>query len=292
VGWIVAESAAITGTADGGRSWTDQTANIVGVAPVLHDVATGDRAHAVAVGGVARASADAAEHPAAIFTEDGGATWLVAEIPLGPDPAVTLLSTCLDNSGLGLATGSSLSASGATLLLLTRDDGRSWEDITERLPRRSFSQVGCDPGGRLWFLGRDSTVRMSANGGASWEDRHGNLPAGLSVRRGAFVAGDVAWIAATEPPLESRLLAFLTVDGGQTWTQHLVDAGPGDFEGIGLDALDATHAVIVAQDARPFAIGSRTSFGRSWVTVDGGTTWSATEHPEPIDALWDVALLP
>jgi photosystem II stability/assembly factor-like uncharacterized protein len=293
-GWIA--SGYIMRTTDGGQTWVDQSPNIVDPPPVVFDIAALDRSHATAVGIEDRRVAPVTRRPAALHTEDGGATWRHAELPplgAGADD-VALLATCLAPSGAGLAAGTDpgLSDAPKTLVLLTSDAGRSWADVTDRLPHRPFAQVGCGPDGRLWFIGQSSTILMSEDGGATWQDRHGDLPAGLNVRRGAFLGGDVGWIAATEPPIESRLLVFLTRDGGQTWVQSVVAPGPGDFEAIGIDAIDATHAVVVAQDARPLVINARSSFGRSWVTVDGGASWTATEHPEPVDALWDVVLLP
>jgi len=67
---------------------------------------------------------------------------------------------------------------------------------------------------------------------------------------------------------------------------------PGACCGKRLEFRDDLRRLRTATEPTKFSVRRRSSFGRSWVTVDGGTTWSATEHPEPINALWDVALLP
>jgi len=294
VGWIFSEGGQLSHTVDGGRTWTDQVPNIVGAAPVMLDLATVDGIHAVVVGGAPRLDITRLGPPAALYTADAGATWIPAALPpFDPDllADVDLLSACLTASGLGLATGTDIKNFTTSIVLLTHDGGRSWDDITDRLPHRLFAQVACGTDGRLWFLGAESTVMVSADGGASWEDHGAAFPPHRTLEGGVFLADGVAWLAALDAPPGHRLLAYRSDDGGESWAEHVIAPEVIEIEKLGLAALDGAHAVVVAQDEHPLAF-PRSSFGRSWVTIDGGATWAATEHPEPIDALWDVALVP
>lgn len=55
--------------------------------------------------------------------------------------------------------------------------------------------------------------------------------------------------------------------------------------------FDGARGVVVAQDLHPLS-PPRSSFGVAFATADGGATWTETVFPEPINALWDVVLLP
>ncbi len=292
VGWLVSGTVAgvVLRTGDGGVTWMAQGSHIVGAPPVLIDVAAADRTHVVAVGQEAR-DLPVPPGPVVLFSEDGGATWRRSLLPLlGTAVAdVQLRTVCIAPSGAGLATGTDFVGFEVSLVLVTRDGGRSWEDATTRVPPGFDAAAACDLSGRLWFLGPRSTVRVSADGGETWEDRQGDLPGSLRVRRGAFLGGGLGWIATSSGDSDGRLRVFRTRDDGVTWEPRLDVDGLGELT-LGFDAIDDRSAVVVAQDARPLQL-PRSSFGRSWATNDGGATWTAAEHPPTIDALWDVDLV-
>jgi photosystem II stability/assembly factor-like uncharacterized protein len=293
VGWVVSGTVPgiVLRTGDGGATWIPQGSHIVGAPPVLNDVVAADTMHVFAVGQEAR-DLPLPPGPAVLFTEDGGRAWRRALLP-PLDAAlanVELRTVCVAPTGAGLATGTDFVGFEASLVLVTRDGGRSWQDATTRVPRGLDAAAACDTSGRLWFLGPRSTVRVSADGGTTWEDRQGDLPGSLRVQRGAFLGGGLGWIATSSGVSEGHLRVFRTRDDGATWEPRLDVDGLGELT-LGFDAIDDRSAVVVAQDARPLQL-PRSSFGRSWATHDGGATWTAVEHPPPVDALWDVDLVP
>ncbi len=303
-GWVIGRGIFVLHTADGGRHWTDQTVNIAGVIPVLTNVAALDAAHAVIVGGENPvAGPDPSRHgpPVALVTSDAGMTWRRAQLD-GVDISlfqeVRLLSTCLTRGGVGLATGTNLTNFAQTIVLLTHDAGNTWENITSRLPSRPLGRVACTPGERLWFFGGESTVLRSSDGGRTWEDRRSDLRPSLVLHGLTFFDASVGW-AVAEDPFGSpsmpggpghRIVLLDTEDGAAHWRERLVSSDHGELT-LGINFFDRRRGVIVAQDLHPFAF-PRSSFGLSFVTTDGGDTWTETVHPEPIDALWDVELFP
>ncbi len=294
VGWIV-DSVTVYGTDDGGRSWDDRYPDVVGGAPQLFDVAALDARHVVAVGQYVTLGTERHTSPAIVYSDDAAATWQRAVLPeFAPDrvDGIQLLSVCVGASGIGLASGSDLAQGNRSLVLVTIDGGHTWQDATARLPREMFGKSACGSDGSAWFLGADSTVQRSVDGGLTWQSRRSNLPSGLALWGGAFPGDGVGWLVAVTPLPNPRVVAFRSTDDGASWTES--PAG-GDLNveiaWASIDAISADRAVIVAQDARALA-PPRSSFGRSWATIDGGTTWAATQHPTPTDALLDVDLVP
>ena len=296
VGWIAGATTAgghLFHTTDGGLHWRDEIANAPSPSPLLFDVAVVDARHAVAVGsenGFLHPEDFHRGPPVAIVTNDAGATWQHARLE-GVDPErfkeVELGSVCITATGTGLAAGTDVNTFVGTLALLTHDAGTSWMNITDRLPPVLLAKVACVGESDLWFAGGTSYLLHSADGGETWTDLSATVSSGLYIQAVRFRDPLVAWLAGDDP--SHRLLALATTDGGQHWQEHVLAEGVGET-GIGLDFL-GQRVIVVAQDLHPSSI-PRSSFGLSFTTVDGGTTWTETVHPEPIDALWDVTLVP
>ena len=301
-GWIVeatTDGGHLLHTLDGGRSWQDEIVNLPGPAPLFFDVAVLDARHAVAVGSE-NGFIEPDFHrgpPLAVFTSDGGATWARAAlvgVGLGPLGEVALGSVCLTTNGAGLAAGTDLVTFAQGLVLLTQDAGATWKDLTAELPFIPFARVACAGDADIWFAGGRSVLLHSADGGATWTDLSANLP-DIAIEAVSFHDPLVGWVAGQDvsPSAASsanRIVAALTTDGGAHWTEKLIVAGVGETT-LGMDFLDAQRGVIVAQDLHPLQI-PRSSFGLTFATADGGSTWTPTVQPEPIDALWDVQLFP
>ncbi len=299
-GWIV--GAATTGghllhTTDGGEHWHDEISNLAAPSPLFVDVAVLDAQHAVAVGsenGFLQLQDFHRGPPVAVVTQDGGATWQRA--PLGGADLnqlrdVALGSVCLTATGPGLATGTDVDTFVQTLVLLTHDSGNTWTDITSRLPAVPLARTACAGDTDLWFAGGSSTLLHSGDGGATWSDLSANLPADIAIGAVKFRDALVGWLAADDAVSGSgpRLVAFQTLDGGQHWQEHVLKDGVGELS-LGLDFL-GQRVIVVAEDLHPLSI-PRSSFGLSFASTDGGETWAETVHPEPINALWDVTLVP
>lgn len=74
-------------------------------------------------------------------------------------------------------------------------------------------------------------------------------------------------------------------------TSHDIVGSTGLVDVTAALEFDGARGVVVAQDLHPLS-PPRSSFGVAFATADGGATWTETVFPEPINALWDVVLLP
>ena len=88
-----------------------------------------------------------------------------------------------------------------------------------------------------------------------------------------------------------RMRVLHTTDGGAHWTSHDIAGSTGLSEVYAALDFAGARGVVVAQDLHPLS-PPRSSFGVAFATADGGATWTETVFPEPINALWDVVLLP
>lgn len=299
VGWVAAattDGGHLYHTDDGGRHWRDDAGELSTPTPLFFDVAAPDAKHVVAVGsenGFLQPNDFHRGPPVIVVTNDGGATWRRATligVSRTASREIELLSACLTAGGIGLATGTDVTTFTETLVLLTRDFGSTWTNVTGRLPRTLFARAACTDDGHVWF-GGGSTLMRSDDGGTTWVDLADALPADLNI--GALTFHDPArgWLLAEtfSETTGHRLLALNTVDGGGHWSEHLLATDTGE---VGFGAIDFRdgHAVAVVSDLHPFDL-ERSAFALSFVSADG-ERWEETVHPEPINALWDVELLP
>lgn len=111
-----------------------------------------------------------------------------------------------------------------------------------------------DPNVR-WRL-RGSVVERTTDGGVTWVAQEDGVDTELLA--GASPARDVAWIVGR------RGTILLTTDG-TTWERLPFPENAGDL--VAITARDASHATVTAGD------------GRTYVTSDGGRTWSLQENP-------------
>lgn len=111
-----------------------------------------------------------------------------------------------------------------------------------------------DPAVR-WRL-RGSLVERTTDGGVTWVVQEPGVDTELLA--GASPARDVAWIAGR------RGTVLLTIDGA-TWERLPFPEKAADL--VAITAQDASRATVTTGD------------GRTYVTSDGGRTWSLQENP-------------
>jgi hypothetical protein len=111
-----------------------------------------------------------------------------------------------------------------------------------------------DPAVR-WRL-RDSVVERTTDGGASWVAQDAGVSTELLA--GSSPARDVAWIV-------GRRGAVLLSTDGATWDRLPFPDQTADL--VAITAEDAARATVTTSD------------GRTYVTSDGGRTWSLQENP-------------
>ena len=257
-GFAVGGQGFVFRTLDGGASWARQVSGIElpaeatarGVA-AFDSVAFLDEARGVIVGSGFTDEVVGVFGPGIIYraerivllTEDGGETWRPAAID-GDRSTGSVSSACFTSAGVGLIAGH-----GPTLL--SRDGGRSWQDIRDRLPAAEWwAHAECHGAATLW-LGTVDFAR-SDDAGETWRKLTPDGGLGFTCCGGAadFVTEDIGW-AFTEELLE-------TVDGGVTWTPVATPPRPGAFTTIEFATSE---------------VGVWAGNGGAWVTHDGGASW-------------------
>ncbi len=296
VGWVAGSTGAggeLRHTTDGGRTWRSEAADLGASPPFFFDVDAVDHRRAVIAGsdGVLYDPDPHRGPPAIFFTHDAGATWQRAELrgldlPLLDE--IVMTSICVTEAGHGLAFGADFTSFTSSVLLVTHDAGATW-DTLRSAPSTSLSvKVDCADERDFWIADASNGLFHSADAGATWHDPSGTLPDRSSILALDFDGGSEGRVVT----FANRTLVLLhTIDGGEHWTSHAIPGSTGLIEVYaGLD-FHGDHGVVVLQDLHPLAL-PRSSFGVAFATSDGGATWTETVFPEPVNALWDVALLP
>lgn len=185
-----------------------------------------------------------------LATDDGGETWNPASIVGGSsgsndwrDSTAYASTACFAGDGLGVIAGRPS--------LLTRDGGRSWVNIADRIAMDPAWGAACGDDGTLWLS--DSTrVLRSDDRGETWTQLAGDLLLPNCCAAWLDFPDDERGWRAGEDLLR-------TIDGGRTWSG--VDAAIPDGFGTG-----------VVRFATP-EDGLWTSTGVGGVTHDAGASW-------------------
>jgi photosystem II stability/assembly factor-like uncharacterized protein len=135
---------------------------------------------------------------------------------------------------------------------------------------------------RGWAL-TPKALAWTDDGGGSWRDITPESAPALGVRGVFFLDGEHGWVVASGGDAASSdvaLGAFQTSDGGRTWTSTRV-ASPSAANAAAYAGpawvrfVDPQHGWILVKDVS----SSNFSFGRLYVTTDGGQSWTAREAP-------------
>lgn len=297
--WVVGGSdfgfgTALLHTRDGGRTWVDQLPNITGLTggPTTNygffDVSFTTTAHGVAVGSDDQHVAIFAPPALAIVTDDGGASWRVADVT-GPRRLGTLRSVCLNPSGTGIAVGHPYHESG--IVWTTVDGGTIWEDIGSRDGLygdfTSFTGAACADPDSFWIAGTNygpspsgfyPTILYRPSIGAAWFDR---TPL-VAIDSGE--AAPITFVDAVAGWMISNRVIHRTESAGITWNRSRLP-GAADAAYYAVSFRNREHGIVVGGE--PTAAGAL-------VTFDGGVTWREGSFPAgtlPLP-LVDVAIAP
>lgn len=172
-------------------------------------------------------------------SNDGGRSW-------------QSLGTRSDAMNLGAASDGSIVIAGHEVFALSRDDGRTWENIPAALPSLDIHGFARDPGdpARMWAYLATGGLWESRDGGLAWERvqvENVLFPVAVRANRASRLYGVTANGLARSD------------DGGRTWQNA---ATPEIYPLAGL-AATTDESVLVA--------GGQGGLARS---DDGGATWS------------------
>jgi len=143
--WIATTASRVLRSTDGGQTWTvARTPVATGEATGLFSIAFRDAQHGVVVGGDYRREQQAVENAA--FTEDGGATWTLAQQGLSGFRSVVAYAP---------APRRTVFAIGPSGWDWSEDDGRSWRSVGDR----GFDTFSVAPrGGAGWVAGQAGRI--------------------------------------------------------------------------------------------------------------------------------------
>jgi hypothetical protein len=120
-------------------------------------------------------------------------------------------------------------------------------------------------GGQVyWRVAAGGKIEMSADVGKTWVKQSSGVTNDLIT--GSAPSEKVCWVVGKAGTL------LMTVDGGAHWKQ-IVSPIQGELGGV--QAIDAQHATVWAAIAnQSFAKVKTVSTGRSFITTDGGNSWT------------------
>jgi photosystem II stability/assembly factor-like uncharacterized protein len=253
-------------TSTDGRAWRDVTPadfRSMGIASAIQ-LADG-RLLAVGRGDTIDIEADTA----AAFVSDDGLAWRPVG---GPDLQGQMIDVIETDAGL-VAIGGVPGADAAGAWRST-DGGETWERTGDDVPGAFFWSV-IEGGPGLVVSGwrrnpePDAAVWTSADGGATWQ--LADDPEGFELAEGVdLLATDTGFVMAGGSMLGGQARLWTSLDG-QTWTLVEIEGG---FDGAMIRTLLVTPIGLLA-------VGAAGSDAASWLSTDGGATWSRFGDPVP-----------
>lgn len=189
-------------------------------------------------------------NPVIMKTLDGGATWLTRAREFKPAKAeITALSFIDEQHGWAVSYDA--------FIFHTNDGGATWalQDSIRAsngvsFPLRRIHFTSADSGWAVGGIGGFSQIAQTIDGGKHWSV---TTQTGCSLRDMVFLSSQEGRLAGTAAfPVILR-----TGDGGQTWTQEILQPTPVRAHGVwSLAVLDNIHGWAVGDSGRFFVIGA------------------------------------
>jgi photosystem II stability/assembly factor-like uncharacterized protein len=198
-----------------GKSWSPTSAP-TGVAG-LEWVSCASASHCMAVGSETGAASTVS---AIVATTDGGRTW-TNDTPNGVGLPVLLAVSCSSTKDC-VAVGGEYTVPGAGAAVTTQDGGKTW-GVSASLPGDAniFTSVSCGSPTTCMAIGENSDFSnvtvSSGDGGSTWS---AVTSPGLANGIDCLSATDCVAVGQTSDEIDegSNGLAFITTDGGTTWS--------------------------------------------------------------------------
>lgn len=199
---------------------------------------------------------------------DGGSTWHTRNLPVNSN-GLCLEVDPNDSSTIYEGLASNISLPLNKVIVRSEDAGETWTamDMTSVLPLNwSVVDIGIDPdnGQTIFAVGNtgfsEARIVASFDGGNTWQNRTGNLPAGVPYN-GVAVAGQKVFVAGGQMFGSQYMGVYMSADWGATWTN--ISAGfPNKVSNdIIIDSTDIDRMYVATEG------------DGIYYTADGGTTW-------------------
>jgi len=193
-------------------------------------------------------------------TTDGGMTWEYVTNGIGK--VIEHIEMFSNSFGMALGTNG--------YLLRTTNGGARWTaqklEETGQIFNRDENLVAVDIVDSDFAVaaGPGGTVFRTYDSGLTWESiGYPDLPTDYAIEDVAFVDHNLGFIVGTDNTFFATTGAYMTVNGGNTWTPVQ------DFNVLGnVEAVDSQHIWIMHGG------------GRLHATTNGGQTWSDTNLPD------------
>jgi photosystem II stability/assembly factor-like uncharacterized protein len=252
-----AGQSAISGSTDGGQTWTglEQAPTGQFYAEVLADQSDANRLYAGATGSGATTI---------YFSNTAGTGWAVGQ---------TTPALCVPSFAQSAANGNVLVACGTSLY--STSDGATWTSVTN--PFTEATRLAAGPGGTMYAYG-PTHIFKSTDSGQTWSPS-GSAPGacpGLNALRvnpsngnaltaGAGVTGSAGFQCGG---------VYLSSDGGATWSA-------GGLSGVYVSDLAFDNSQTSTIYASAAFLAGILPMGGVWRSSDAGATWDNLSLPQP-----------
>jgi photosystem II stability/assembly factor-like uncharacterized protein len=247
----------VLATADGGNTWTPQTASpedLLGVS--CPSVTT-----CFAAGG----------GNMVLATTNAGGTWTIQNTGNCP-------ISCPNFGGISCPTTTTCFAAGAGyriggVVLATVNGGQTWVNQIPNFTQNGLSAISCSSPIMCVAAGQGGTIVTTNNGGGNWIPRGSGTT--LNITGVSCPSMFVCFAVGSDPASLLNGIVLGTTDGGITWTKRNTWT-PLNLNGVNCPSTSMCFAVGVS--------------GFIIFTIDGGTTWATQgAFPFPAAALTGVS---
>jgi photosystem II stability/assembly factor-like uncharacterized protein len=244
-------------TEDGGETWVRQGNSAMIPDVILNDVSAVDEDIAWVVG-----AADDG-YGTILRTTDAGETW-VRQGSSSSIPDAELSSVSAVNKQIAWIIGTWITGD-VGVVLKTSDGGSTWtQQAQSMLANIQFETVYAYDENNVWAVGQDNEslhplIIYSSDGGDSWAKQgESDLPDTCGLIGVHAASLNTVWVVGTE-------VAYLSTDGGSTWTDRSTSIGIGHNNGV---CAVSEQAAWIAAD-----------YSQACFTSDAGETWIYQNTP-------------